>query len=47
MIDRRYEIYIEYNHIALDCSCSYGSRLAAYCIEIRKEFYVNSFHNNC
>ena len=36
------EIFIENNHIALDCGCVYGGNLAAYCIETGEAIYVKS-----
>lgn len=38
--DRRAEIYIGAGHIATDCGCVFGGRLAAYCIETGKTEYV-------
>lgn len=34
-------IYHKKNHIAIDCGCAYGGRLAAYCLETEEEFYVD------
>ena len=43
--DRKAEVYQENGHIAIDCGCVYGFRLAAYCIETGETFYVDSFNN--
>ncbi len=29
------------NHIAIDCGCVFGGKLAAFCLETQEEFYVN------
>lgn len=34
------EVYTGNGHIAIDCGCIYGGRLAAYCIETGKAVYV-------
>ena len=39
--DRKPEILLENGHIAIDCGCVYGGRLAAYCIETASATYVN------
>lgn len=39
--DRKPEILLENGHIAIDCGCVYGGRLAAYCIETGSATYVN------
>lgn len=38
--DKQPLIYREQGHIALDCGCVYGGRLAAFCLESGAEFYV-------
>lgn len=35
------EIYTENGHIAIDCGCVYGGKLAAYCVETDTAIYVN------
>ena len=43
--DKQPLIYEGNGHIALDCGCVYGGRLAAYCLDTGKVFYVDSkFH---
>lgn len=39
--DGKPEIYKGNGHIAVDCGCVYGGKLAAYCIETDEEFYVD------
>ena len=36
------EVYIGNGHIALDCGCIYGGRLAAYCVETDIVIYVKA-----
>lgn len=36
------KIYIGNGHIAIDCGCVYGSRLAAYCIDSGEAVYVEA-----
>lgn len=38
--DHQARIYKENGHIAIDCGCVYGGRLAAYCIETGEAVYV-------
>lgn len=38
----RPEIYQANGHIAVDCGCVFGGKLAAYCIETGETFYVES-----
>lgn len=38
--DRKPEIYIGNGHIAMDCGCVFGGKLAAYCFETEKVTYV-------
>jgi len=38
--NRDYRIYEANGHIALDCGCVYGGRLAAYCLDTGKAVYV-------
>lgn len=33
-------VYEEHGHIAIDCGCVFGQRLAAYCLDTGKTFYV-------
>ena len=42
--DRRTDVYQGNGHIAIDCGCVFGGKLAAYCIETRDVTYVNSRH---
>lgn len=35
-------VYEENGHIAIDCGCIYGCRLAAYCLDEGKAYYVDS-----
>ncbi len=35
------EVYRKNGHIAIDCSCAAGGRLAAFCIETEEAIYVN------
>ncbi|MCI8660534.1 MAG: fructose-bisphosphatase class III [Lachnospiraceae bacterium] len=35
------EVYRENGHIAMDCSCAAGGKLAAFCIETEEVIYVN------
>ena len=35
-------IYEEKGHIAIDCGCIYGLKLAAYCLDTQEAFYVDS-----
>ena len=39
--NKRPEIYTANGHIAIDCGCVYGGRLAAYCIETGLSEYVD------
>lgn len=39
--DNKFEIYKENGHLAIDCGCIYGGRLAAYCLETEEVFYVD------
>lgn len=36
------KVYIGNGHVAIDCGCVYGGRLAAYCIENGSVVYVNA-----
>ncbi len=36
------EVYIGNGHIAIDCGCVYGGRLASYCLETGKITYVDT-----
>lgn len=40
--DKRPLVYTENDHIAIDCGCVFGGRLAAYCIETGEVTYVDS-----
>lgn len=33
-------IYKQNNHIAIDCGCGFGYKLAVYCIDTQEEFYI-------
>lgn len=35
-------VYEKNNHIAIDCGCIYGCKLAAYCLDEHKAYYVES-----
>ena len=35
-------VYEEHGHIAIDCGCIYGLKLAAYCLDTQEVFYVDS-----
>ncbi len=43
--DSKPELYKENGHIAIDCGCVYGGRLAAYCIETGEVIYEDSLAN--
>lgn len=43
--DGKSEIYQGNGHIAIDCGCVFGERLAAYCVETGECFYVESSRN--
>lgn len=43
--DRSTMVYNGNGHIAIDCGCVYGGKLAAYCIETGQTTYVNA--KNC
>lgn len=38
--DRKPEVYIGNGHLALDCGCVFGGKLAAYCLETEEITYV-------
>ncbi|MCD7819635.1 MAG: metallophosphoesterase [Lachnospiraceae bacterium] len=40
--DRKDLVYQENGHIALDCGCVYGGKLAAFCLDNRQIYYVDS-----
>lgn len=40
--DSSSKVYIENGHIAIDCGCVYGGKLAAYCIDSNEVIYVDS-----
>lgn len=40
LIHQKDEIYKSNNHIAIDCGCTYGGKLAAICLETLEEYYV-------
>lgn len=44
--DRKPEVYIGHGHLALDCGCVFGGRLAAYCIETEEVTYVEGAKRN-
>ena len=35
------EVYRKHGHIALDCACVAGGKLAAFCVETEEVFYVD------
>ncbi len=42
--DRRPLVYEGHGHLAIDCGCVFGGRLAAYCIETGETTYVNGLN---
>ncbi len=40
--DKSPTIYTKHNHIAIDCACVFGGKLAAYCIETGNATYVDA-----
>lgn len=34
-------VYEQHGHIAIDCGCVYGGKLAAYCLDTQKIYYVD------
>lgn len=40
--DKKPLVYEKNGHIAIDCGCNFGGRLAAYCLETGKATYVDS-----
>ena len=40
--DIRFMIFEENGHLAIDCGCIYGLKLAAYCLDTQEAFYVDS-----
>lgn len=40
--DRQPLIYQGNNHIAIDCGCTFGKRLACYCLDNQNVFYVDA-----
>lgn len=40
--DGRDLVYQENGHIALDCGCVYGGKLAAFCLDDQRVYYVNA-----
>ena len=45
--DKEATIYIGNGHIAIDCGCVYGKRLAAYCFETEENVYVDAREKYC
>ena len=43
--DKQPLVYEAHGHIAIDCGCVFGGKLAAYCIETGKVTYVNGLKN--
>ena len=41
LTNRDAKVFMENGHIAIDCGCVYGGRLAAYCIETGEVEYVD------
>ena len=39
--DKKPEIFEGNGHIAIDCGCVYGGKLAAYCLDTGEKFYVD------
>lgn len=44
--DKKPLIYQEHGHIAIDCGCVFGGKLAAYCIETGQAIYVDGKPKN-
>ena len=40
--DASTKVYIGNGHIAIDCGCVYGGKLAGYCIDSGEVIYVDS-----
>lgn len=38
--DRKAKVYIRNGHLALDCGCVFGGKLATYCVETEEITYV-------
>lgn len=45
--DASSNVYMKHGHIAVDCGCVYGGKLAAYCIETGHVMYVNAKEKYC
>lgn len=43
--DKKPLVYEENGHVAIDCGCVFGGKLAAYCIETGKTVYVDGMKN--
>ena len=40
--DKEYLVYEENGHIAIDCGCVFGGKLAAYCLDTGEVYYVEA-----
>lgn len=45
--DASCNVFMNYGHIAIDCGCVYGGKLAGYCIEIGNVIYVDAKEKYC
>ena len=40
--DKQALVYEELGHIAIDCGCVFGKRLAVYCVDTGEAYYVEA-----
>ena len=40
LITNEDKIYKDKNHLAIDCACGFGGKLAVYCVDNEKEYYI-------